>query len=159
MVLSNKLVVLHPLTIADHTAFFRVNTHPEVSKYFDEGALKGNETSLEFTLRLIRSCEYIFTIRSIEKPGLIIGDCALHDWNKQANEIEMGGALLPEYWGLGLMQSALDLLTHFANQELGIKTVLASTTSANSKAIRLIEKMGFKKTSADDVNTMFRKVV
>jgi len=58
-----------------------------------------NKTSTEFTRRIISLCEFIFTIRSKENPDRIVGDCALHHWNKETNEIVIGGSLYPEYWG------------------------------------------------------------
>lgn len=104
---------------------------------FDESLLLQNEAATEFTERIISLGEYIFTIRPTNKPNLIIGDCALHHWDKQNNEIVIGGSLFPEYWGKGFMQAAFELLTEIAKQKLGVKVLLGPTKTRNIKALRL----------------------
>lgn len=42
----------------------------------------------------------------IDDLNTLIGDCALHEWNVSKREIEIGGTLLLEYWGKGIMKTA-----------------------------------------------------
>ena len=156
---SNNKVILEHLTADNADFFYNIYSHPQLIVNFDESPFLPNETSIEFTNRIISHCEFIFTIRLIENPQLIVGDCALHHWNKETNEIEIGGSLLPEYWGQGLMQSAFELLTVIAKQDLGIKILLGPTKTRNHKAIRLVEKMGFKKYQVDKYDTVMRKEI
>lgn len=88
-------------------------------------------------------CEFVFTIEPRAHPELAIGDRALHHWNRETDEIAIGGSLLPEYWGRGMMQAAFELLTEIARQKLGVRTLVGQTKSRNHKAIRLFQKMGF----------------
>jgi [ribosomal protein S5]-alanine N-acetyltransferase len=152
---SNNKIILEQLTKNDADFFYEIYSHPQLTVNFDESPFLLNETPIEFTERIISLCEFIFTIRPIENPNLLIGDCALHHWNKDTNEIVIGGSLFPEYWGKGLMQSAFELLTEIAKQDLGVKTLLGPTK--NHKAIRLVEKMGFKKHQVDENDTIMRK--
>lgn len=154
---SNKKVKLEKLTENDADIFYEIYSHPQLTINFDESPFLANETPTEFTKRIISLCEFIFTIRLTENPDIIIGDCALHHWNKETNEIVIGGSLIPEYWGKGLMQSAFELLTMIAKQDLGIKTLLGPTKTRNHKAIRLVEKMGFEKHQVDGNDTIMRK--
>lgn len=137
MLLSNDKVLLHNLTVADADFFYKIYTHPALTVNFDESLLLQNEAATEFTERIISLGEYIFTIRPTNKPNLIIGDCALHHWDKQNNEIVIGGSLFPEYWGKGSMQAAFELLTEIAKQKLGVKVLLGPTKTRNIKALRL----------------------
>lgn len=118
-----------------------------------------NETPVQFTERIISLCEYVFTIRPTENPDLIIGDCALHHWDKQKSEVIIGGSLLPEYWGKGYMRSAFEQLIQIAKQELGIKIILGHTKTRNIKAIRLVEKMGFETYQSDERETIMKKEI
>lgn len=154
---SNNKVILEQLTENDSDFFFDIYSHPQLIENFDESPFLPDETSTEFTKRIISLCEFIFTIRPKEHPDLIIGDCALHHWNKETSEIVIGGSLFPEYWGKGLMQSAFELLTVVAKQDLGVKILLGPTKTRNFKAIRLVEKMGFEKHQVDDNDTIMRK--
>lgn len=163
MLLSNDKVILNNLTVTDAGFLYKIYTHPALTVNFDESPFLQNETPTEFTERIISLCEYIFTIKPTDKPNdkpnLIIGDCALHHWDKQNNEIVIGGSLFPEYWGKGFMQAAFELLTEIAKQELGVKTLLGLTKTRNIKAIRLVEKMGFVKHQIDEQNTIMRKEI
>lgn len=155
----NDKVILKELTINDADFFFNIYSHPELTVNFDESPFMENETAAEFTKRIISICEYIYTIRPLEYPELIIGDCALHHWDKENQEIVIGGSLLPQYWGKGLMQSAFDLLIVLAKYNLDVKTLLAPTKTRNHKAIRLVEKMGFLKYKMSGNDTILRKVI
>ena len=157
--LSNDKVTLDHLTVKDAAFFYEIYSHPALTVNFDESPFLPNETSTEFTERIISLCECIFTIRPTDNPNLIIGDCALHHWDKQNNEIVIGGSLFPEYWGKGYMQAAFELLTEIAKQELGAKTLLGPTKTRNIKAIRLVEKMGFIKHQVDEQDTILRKEI
>ena len=154
---SNEKVILERLTVNNADFIYELYSRPELAEYFDEGPFLLNETSTEFTARIISLCEYIFTIRPTDQPNLIIGDCALHHRNQQKREIEIGGSLLPEFWGKGYMQSAFELLITIAKLELGIETLFGQIKTRNSKAIRLAEKMGFEKHKFGNQNTTMRK--
>jgi ribosomal-protein-alanine N-acetyltransferase len=158
-VLSSDKVLLQKLTTADAAFFYNLYARPELLENFDESPFLPNETPVQFTDRIISLCVYSWTIRPVRQPGLIIGDCALHHWNKDTNEIMIGGSLFSEYWGQGFMQSAFGLAISVAKEILGVKTVLGSTKTRNVNAIRFVEKMGFAKSFVDDNDTIMRKVI
>jgi len=157
--LSNEKVVLEILTVKDADFLYKLYTHQALTVNFDESPFLQNETAIEFTERIISICEYIFTISPTDKPNIIIGDCALHHWDKQKAEITIGGSLFPEYWGKGYMRAAFELLAIIAKQELGVKALLGHTKTRNIKAIRLVEKMGFVKQQIDEQETIMRKEI
>ena len=159
MLLSKNKVKLENLTVKDAGCFYKIYTHPALTVNFDDDSVLPNETPAEFTERIISLCERIFTIRPIDKPDLIVGDCALHNWDKQNDEIVIGGSLFPQYWGKGYMHAAFDLLTEIAKEELGVKVLLGQTKTRNIKAIRLVEKMGFSKYKVDEQDTIMRKEI
>jgi ribosomal-protein-alanine N-acetyltransferase len=84
---SNDTVVLRTLTVADAYIFYNLYSLPKVTVNFDENPFLENEQPIEFTERIIAACERIFTIRLKADPGKIIGDCALHSWNKKTQEM------------------------------------------------------------------------
>lgn len=68
--------MLAKLTVKDADVFFKIYTHPALTVNFDENPVSQNEKPTEFTERIISLCAYIFTIRPVDQPDLIIGDCA-----------------------------------------------------------------------------------
>ena len=112
---------------------------------------------LEFTKHIISLCNNIYTIRTIDNQSEIIGDCALHDWNKEKKEIEIGGTLLPEYLGKGIMKSAFELLIEFAQKEYAVDKIIAKTEITNDKALKFAEKIDLKKFEINDKTILLEK--
>ncbi|HAO07662.1 MAG TPA: hypothetical protein DCQ50_11865 [Chryseobacterium sp.] len=159
MILSDKIVVLKKLSLEDAESYYKIYSHPAIIMSYDESPFLKNETPAQFTERIIRLCEYIFTIRPANQPHLIIGDCALHHWNKQQKSIEIGGSLFPDFWGKGYMKAAFELLIKFSKQQLAVKSIYGSTSASNAKAIRLVQKMGFEKYQLNGPNIIMKKEI
>jgi len=135
-------VILVTLTEIDAHEFFELYKDKKVNGG-EEPFLPG-EQPIEFTRRIISLCQAIFSIRLAESPEVLIGDCALHHWNQAKKEIEIGGSLYPEYWGKGYMQSAFTLLEKIAKEAYKVDKIIGKTKPDNRKAIKLVEKLGFK---------------
>lgn len=151
--LSNRKVLLKHLSLDDADIFYSIYANPLVIQYYDKEVFFPNETPQAFTERIISACEGIWTIRSINHPDLIIGDCALHHYDKEEKSIQIGGSLLPPYWGQGYMKGAFDLLIDLARKKLQVSSIFSKTTSSNLNAIRLAEKSGFVKVFNDNNET------
>ena len=155
--LNDEKILLQQLTINDSLIFH--------SLYFPNGRDKQNlaaeetKTPIEFTKHIISLCNNIFTIRLIDNPTKIIGECALHDLNKERKEIEIGGTLFPEYWGHGIMASAFQILIEFAKQEYAVNKIIAKTEITNDKALRFADKLGFKKITQNDQTIILEKMI
>ena len=153
---SNNTVILRELTVNDAEIFYKIYSDPLIVLNFDESPFLDNETPAQFTERIISSCNYIYTIRPVGNPNLIIGDCALHHWDNKKKEIAIGGSLFPEYCGLGYMKDAFGQLIKIAKQELGVNTIFGQTKTRNINAIRFVEKIGFIKHQSDEQHTILR---
>ena len=81
----------------------------------------------------------------------IVGTCGYYR-GLDKGEGELGCVLLPEYRGLGFMNSALLLAIEFGLNDIGLRRIWAITTKQNKKAIKLIEKLNFIKIAELDDN-------
>lgn len=157
--LSGSGVELHVLTCADNQALYDLYT--EIATYNDyplESPILPDETAECFAKRIVSTCEMFWTIRLTDNPTAIVGECALHHWNRETCEIEFGGSLSPSYWGNGIMAAAFQLVATFAKRSYGIKAIRCSTSSANHHARRFVDKLGFKPLRLSDNDTfLFRK--
>lgn len=147
-ILNKGNVLLKRLSEQDALAFYHLYAEGEAGN-----AVTGNRTPLEFTQHVISLCNEIYSIRMADDPGKLIGDCALHDWNASKKEIEIGGTLLPGYWGKGIMKTAFDLLIARAQQQYAVNKIIAKTETGNSKAIQFALKTGFEVAETED-NTL-----
>ncbi|MGK9128409.1 GNAT family N-acetyltransferase [Olivibacter sp. SA151] len=154
--LQNEHVLLVPLQLADADSYFNLYLALDALDIYEEAAILPKETKGDFTGRIASLCTYIWTIRLAGDPDRIIGDCALHHWNKTKHEIEIGGALFPAYWGRGIMSHAFQLVMKFAAMTLEIKTIVGSTQTNNVNAQRMAHKLGFNIAYADGKNTILK---
>ncbi|MBT2623536.1 MULTISPECIES: GNAT family N-acetyltransferase [Chryseobacterium] len=81
----------------------------------------------------------------------IVGTCGYYrGFNK--GEGELGCVLLPQYKGKGYMTDAMLLAIDFGLHQIGLKRIWAATSQQNTKAIQLLERLGFKKIADLDDN-------
>lgn len=143
-ILTSKHIILKPLSEHDAAALYALYSNNEVQEHFDESPFLHDEGPAAFARRIIAVCNYIWTIRTIDNPDTVIGDCALHHHDKALKTTEIGGSLLPAYWGRGIMATAFNMAMQFAKKELQVTHTRTRTVPANRKALSLVRKMGFE---------------
>ncbi|PWV46455.1 ribosomal-protein-alanine N-acetyltransferase [Chitinophaga sp. S165] len=154
MDLKNDTILLHPLTEKDAAVYYQL-----YCERADEQPFLPDETPWAFTTRILNLCNCLFTIRLRDRPEIIIGDCALHDWNQKNKEIEIGGSLFKAYQGKGYMQSTFTLLMEYAGKHYQAKKIIGKTQADNNHAIRLVEKLGFQKEKEEGNVVMLSKAL
>ena len=77
-----------------------------------------------------------------KQSGLPIGMCGLLK-RDVLEHIDIGYALLPEFWSQGYALESATAVMSYAREKLGAKRVLAVVNADNQSSIRLLEKMGF----------------
>ena len=135
---------LQKLTIGDAEAICHIYNNKKVATHFAIETIETDAEKKAFTERIITNSHFIWTVRLSTAPNLIIGDCALHHLNGENNTIEIGGSLLPEYWGYSLMGEAFSAIIQFATANTNIKYIVGRTDPPNRQAIRCLQKLGFK---------------
>jgi ribosomal-protein-alanine N-acetyltransferase len=138
--LKNDAILLKPLSEKDALVYYKL-----YCERIDEDPFLPDETPWAFASRILHLCNCLFTIRPVNCPEVIIGDCALHDWDQENMEIEIGGSLFKIYQGKGYMLSAFTLLIEYAKAHYQVKKIIGKTQADNIHAIRLVEKLGFRK--------------
>lgn len=81
----------------------------------------------------------------------IVGTCGYYRGFDKAGG-ELGCVLLPHYRGQGFMTSAMLLAIDFGLKIIGLKRIWAITSQENEKAIKLLERVNFKKIRILDEN-------
>jgi ribosomal-protein-alanine N-acetyltransferase len=119
-------------------------SHPKVIDSYLEPPLTSKQDLPLFVDQLCSNENKVWVISTKETPIKRIGICALHHWNKETKTIEIGGTLLPAYWGSEIMKECFQQLIQFAYNEFGIDKVIGKTYSENKRAIQLVKKLGFE---------------
>ena len=79
----------------------------------------------------------------LKDGGAPIGMCGLIK-RDYLDAVDIGFALLPEYWGKGYAYESAAAVMAYATGTLGLKRVVAITSSDNHSSARLLEKLGLR---------------
>lgn len=86
-----------------------------------------------------------FGLYCIERAtdGATMGLCGLIRRNT-LDDVDIGYALLPQYWGQGYAREAAAATLRHAVQDVGLQRVVAITSPGNVSSARLLESLGFR---------------
>lgn len=122
-----------------------VRTVEDAEKYILNGPVVSNEKN-GFGLCLV----------VLKETGESIGMCGLIK-RDQLDDVDLGYAFLPRFWGKGYAVEAAKATLEFGWQTVGLKRIVAITDPANTPSNRVLEKLGFVfekmvKIAADDID-------
>lgn len=79
----------------------------------------------------------------LRSSGTAIGMCGLIR-RDSLPDVDIGYAFLPAHWGEGYAEEATRATLAHARDDLGLHRLLAIVTPANTRSIRLLEKLGLR---------------
>ncbi len=113
------------------------------------------ETSRYLTRNLDHWADHGFGIWMLRETGgdHSIGRVVLR-WLSAENvdDVEIGFALLPDYWGRGIATEAALFCLELARLELDLRTLIGITTLENHASQRVLSKLGLRHDSEVPVN-------
>ena len=84
-----------------------------------------------------------FYLVELKAQRVPIGICGLAK-RDYLDHVDLGYALLPQYWSQGLAHEAAAGVVEFGRNVLGLGRLVAVTTPDNDSSIRVLEKLGFR---------------
>jgi RimJ/RimL family protein N-acetyltransferase len=139
-ILRTSRLILPPLSDANWPGFLALRNNPNVMRFMGEQACE-NELRLKFESRLGGNVFAIY-----EAQGEFVGDIGLQISSQNAQEADVGYALLPQAQGKGLAQEALAAICDYGFTSLRLTAINAWVLAENLGSVRLLEKLGFKRT-------------
>lgn len=76
-------------------------------------------------------------------PGTVLGFIGLHHHRILPEEVEIGWRLARAAWGVGLATEGAAAVRDLAFERLDLDRLISITVAANSRSVRVIEKLGF----------------
>ena len=144
--LSSERLLLKELTTADAIAVYTIYSNPDFIKQYEGNPIPEFAETVPFIEKITSNGNYVWNIRLRDDHEKIIGVCALHDFNAQEAAIEIGGTLLPEYWGQGIMPDAFNLLCENAANELKAEKMIGRTLTPKQSSYRVGGEIRIRKT-------------
>ena len=147
MILETERLQLRRLSVDDVEFILRLLNEPSfIQNIGDRGVRTVDDARGYIVKGPITSYEkFGFGLWMVEtkSPVAPIGICGLLK-RDALEDVDIGYALLPEFWSQGYALEAASAVVLYAREKLGLKRVAAVTNSDNQSSIRLLEKMGFK---------------
>ena len=144
-VLYTERLIIRPLTILDADDMFEYSRTP----YVGPQAGWQPHSSLSETIAVIRNLIAIRTSSdlgvwaiTLKETGKMIGTIELYNYSPLF-KAELGYALNPKYWGMGIVPEAFREVLAFGFEYLGLKRIEASAFLDNEQSKRVCEKTGF----------------
>ena len=144
--LETGRLILRQISADDRDGIFRNFSDPEVAKWFFEEPYSRMEQVDEIIRAFSQEFEQgegITWAMVLKGNDEFVGTCGYGEV-EVGSRGEIGFDLAKEHWGQGLMSEALGAIVAYGFEVLGLDRVEAHTYSANARAIRLLERLGFQ---------------
>ena len=80
-----------------------------------------------------------------ERPEEAIGTVELFAYSKDVNVVEIGYRVNERLWGRGIATKAVQAMTDYLFENVGINRIQATVMPENTKSKRVLEKNGFQR--------------
>lgn len=150
--MKGRTIELRGMCNSDAAALLDIYGDPVVLRYTEEKPFANLQTvflmleSVRDLLAAGESLEWAIVLKGSDVP---IGTCGLHSFDELSGMAEVGCLLRQSAWGCGYMREAVDLLTNYARDVLGLGKLVADVHPDNRRAQRLLEKLGFRRDSRE----------
>jgi RimJ/RimL family protein N-acetyltransferase len=146
IVFETERLILRRLSVDDAAFMRRLVNEPSWLEFIGDRGVRTEADAREY-LRAGAIASYErhgFGLWAVEIRGrdTPIGICGLvkRDF---LEDVDLGFAFLPEFWGKGYAREAAAAAVDFARRELGMRRLVAITATANRRSIDLLGKLGF----------------
>ena len=147
-VLETGRLVLRRLTVEDAPFLLRLLNEPSWLRFIGDRGVRTLDDARRYVLEgpidmygRLGFGLYATTLQGNEAAP--IGICGLV---KRAglDDVDIGFALLPEFWGKGYAYEAASAVMAYAKEVVGLRRVVAITSLDNESSARLLEKIGLR---------------
>jgi RimJ/RimL family protein N-acetyltransferase len=152
--LRGPRVLLRPWRASDLAPFGALNADPEVMEYLP-GPLSREESDAVAARIDANLAAHGFTMWALEVPGEVAfaGFVGLFVPNYEAHFtpcVEVGWRLARAHWGKGYAIEGARVALQAAFGPLGLEEVVSLTVPANVRSRRVMERLGMRRSAADD---------
>lgn len=145
--LKTSRLNLRQITEADLENIFSGLSHPEVIKYYGVNfqSLEATWEQLEWYAELERTHTGIWWAILSAGTGEFCGAIGYNNLSCEHKKAELGFWLLPEFWGRGYVQEAMEVVLEYAYQELKLHRIEAFVETENISSQKALQKQHFQK--------------
>lgn len=149
--LKSQKITIRKMMEQDVEALAEITDNDNVYKYIAPFLHKKSKNFLLTAIKNIGSRDFDkkkFIIAGIylnDDPDKIVGLAEMFDYNKKANRITIGYRINEAYWHQGIATNAVELMTRYLSQEIGIDVIQGFVMADNIYSSKVLLKNNYKK--------------
>lgn len=146
-ILEGKNICFKSISTNDVQEIHDYTSDEEVARFIGWSLMNTlNETREHIDIMLKRESEGSHLYASIvhKSNQVIIGTAMIFNFDKVANQAEIGYVFHRDFWGKGYGTESVALMSDFAFESLNLHKLHASVVNANIGSARILEKNGYE---------------
>ena len=146
-VLETDRLILRWLSTDDAEFILTILNEPSWLRYIGDRGVRTIEDARDYILKgpveMYARLGFGFYMVELKEGGIPIGLCGLikRDF---LDDADIGFAFLPKYWAQGYAYESASAVIEYGKAVLGLKRIVAITSSDNHRSGRLLEKLGLR---------------
>ncbi len=145
-VLETERLTLREMSLDDAEFILGLLNEPSFLRNVGDKGVRSEEDARRYLLDgpMASYAEHGFGLYLVERKddGVAMGMCGLLK-RKELPDVDLGFALLPEFWSRGYASEAAAAVIVFGHNALGLERLLAITSRDNTASMRILEKLDF----------------
>lgn len=145
--LEGKSIYFEALSTNDVQAIHDYAADKDVKRFIGWNLMKTLNETREFVELMIKREEagtHLYASVALKSTHEVIGTVMIFNFDKEANQAEVGYVFHKNHWGKGYGAESLALVTDFAFESLNLHKLHACVTDANIGSARILEKNGYE---------------
>jgi len=139
---------LEPFDDAHFAGLLALSSDPAVMRFLGDG-LPATPREVRDSIATAKACWLRFGFSwwaFVRKDdGEIVGaGCVQHMENDASHPVEIGWRLKRDHWGHGYATEAARAMIGFAFDELGLKSIYATTHPSNERSLKVMKRLGMR---------------
>lgn len=147
-------ISLELLSATDYKEVFNLFNNELVLRSYPEKPISNIDETRGFIIKITTNGCWSWKILKESEPKIFLGICSLHHFDLKNKSIQIGGTLLPQFWGQDVMRQAFQILIKKATDDFGVNMVIGKTRTSNYKAIQMAKKLGFEVFTSNEEDTV-----
>lgn len=149
--LKNQKITIRKMVEQDVEALAEISDNDKVYKYIAPFLYRKSKNFLLTAIKNIGSRDFdkkkyiIAGIYLNDDPDKLVGLAEMFDYKEKANRITIGYRINEAYWHQGIATNAVELMTRFLSQEIGIDVIQGFVMANNIYSSKVLLKNNFKK--------------
>lgn len=145
IVLKTQSLIIRRMSVDDAMFMLELLNDNSWLRFIGDRGVKTIEDAQNYILKgpveMYARLGFGFYILEMKETGCPLGICGLAK-RDYLNDVDIGFALLAQYCGKGYAFEAATAVLEYAQKELGLKRILATTRPDNHGSAKLLEKLG-----------------